>query len=50
MNSVLLLRFLSWVAAAVFQTQTSRKNISEELEVNNINKSAHWKQEVRTRK
>jgi hypothetical protein len=46
----LLLKFLSWVAAAAFKTPTSRKRIREELEVNNIRKSVHWRQEVRTRK
>jgi len=47
---VLLLKFLSWVAAAAFKTPTTHKHIREELEVNNIRKSAHWKQDVRTRK
>jgi hypothetical protein len=44
---VLLLKFLSSAAAAAFKTPTSHKHIREELEVNNIRISAHWKQEVR---
>jgi len=47
---ILLLKVLSWVAAAAFKTPTLRKQIREELEVSNIRKSSHWKEEFITRK
>jgi len=47
---VLLLKVLSWLAAAAFKTPKLRKHIREELEISNIRKSSHWKQEFRTRK